>query len=122
MMVEQVLAHKTTFHEAKSAMKPRAYPSTKSKFRQDARSRKNWNEAFPTINQKTHQFHVIESNKEATLKIREFYLLHREPRKQELRVTFFENRFRKKFQNNFFLSGKSQSAKNRKLASCRINN
>ena len=77
-------------------------------------SKKNLIEVFPTIKKKTHQFHVIKSNKEATLNTRETFFLYRKTRKLKILKIVFKKLFSKNLLKTFFFLGKSHSAEKTK--------
>ena len=79
------------------------------------RPKKNWNEVFSTINEKTHEFHMIKSNKEVTLNAQETYFFYRKPQKLKIsKKMFFGNYFRKKLSKTFSLLGTSHIAEETK--------
>ena len=45
------------------------------------RAEQNQSKVISTINNKTHQFHMIKNNKEVALKTRDNYFLYRKPQK-----------------------------------------
>ena len=106
---ETSFSSQTTFLMLKSAMKSRRYPSTNWNSERRTEPKKNWNEVFFTINEKPHQFHIIKSNKEVTLKTRETYFLYRKPQKPKIAEIVFRKMFLKK-NENFLLLGKLHSA------------
>ena len=87
----------------------KGYTLTKRKYKVE----KNLNELFPTIKKKTHQFHMIESNKEVTLKTRETCFLYRKPQKLK-NLKIFKKLFSKNLLKTFFFLGKSHSAEKTK--------
>ena len=108
----------TTFFMLKSTMKSRGYALTKWKFREEAQSRKNWNDVFSTVNKKFHQFHMIKRNKEVTRKTWETYFFHRKPQKLKIaKKNIFRKLLSKK--NEKFHSVSRIVSKVRKLATYR---
>ena len=79
-------------------------------------SKKNLNEVFPTIKKKTHQFHVIKSNKEVTLKTRETCFLYKKTRKLKILKIVFKNYFQKIYRKLSFFSVSRIVPKKRKVA------
>ena len=77
-------------------------------------SKKNLNEVFPTIKKKIHQFHVIKSNKEVTLKTRETCFLYRKTRKLKILKIVLKKLFSKNLLKTFFFLGKSHSSEKTK--------
>ena len=88
----------------------KGYTLTKWKFRKEVQSQKKLNEVIPTIKKKTHQFHVIKSNKEVTLKTRETCFLYRKTRKLKILKIVFKKLFSKNLLKTFSFVGKSHSA------------
>ena len=112
-MAKRVSARETAFLKPKCAMKARIHFDQMNVSERGTESKKNLNEVFPTNKKKTHQFHVIKSNKEVTLKTRETCFFYRKTRKLKILKIVFKKLFSKNLLKTFFL-GKSHSAEKMK--------